>query len=277
MNTAGPLLHATLIVSDMPSVVAAYSALGLTVIRRGVVDMPQAQRWGQSSLSNAAWLELAAAPDAPPLLRLIEVPGTPPRPTRFSHGWMALEILVRDVDALAQRLPIAGFEVVGPPADLDVSPHIRAMQVVGPVGEMLYLTQVRAPVPPFQLPMSAALTHDIGPLFIGVLSTPSRAATLQACAALQPTACLSFDTKITVLNRAWGQALDARWPVATAQLAGDCLLEIDEVAAAGSAPTCAAGDLPAGLAWLTTSGDAISGGRLFELSSGAWLEVVASA
>jgi hypothetical protein len=277
MTTAGPLLQATLIVSDMQPVQAAYCALGLSVIRRGVVDSRQAQRWGHALLANAAWLELAAATDLQPLLRLIELPDTPPRPTRFSHGWMALEILVRDVDALAQRLPIAGFDVVGPPADLDVSPHIRAMQVVGPAGEMLYLTQVRAPVPPFQLPMSAALTHDIGPLFIGVLSTPSRAATLQACAALQPAACLSFDTKITVLNRAWGQAVGALWPVATAQLAGDCLLEIDEVAAAHSAPTCAAGVLPAGLAWLTTSGDAVSGGRLFELSPGAWLEVVASA
>jgi hypothetical protein len=277
MSTAGPLLHATLIVGHMQPVLAAYIALGLTCTQHGVVSVQQAQAWGHMALSGMPWQALAIAVDAPPVLRLIEVPGTRPRPTRFSHGWMALEILVRDVDALAQRLPIAGFEVAGPPADLDVSPHIRAMQLVGPAGEMLYLTQVRAPVPPFQLPLSVALAHDIGPLFIGVLSTPSRAATLQACAALQPSACLSFDTKITVLNRAWGEALDKRWPVATAQLAGDCLFEIDEVAAAGPALASTAGTLPAGLAWLTASGNADDGGRLFELSPGAWLEVAAAA
>jgi hypothetical protein len=277
--TAGPLCHATLIVGDVRPLVAAYGALGLVVAARAAVSpvsQKQALAWGQAKLAGAPCVELALHADAAPLLRLIELPGTPPRPTRFSYGWMALEILVRDVDAMAARFPINGFEIVGAPADLDVSPHIRAMQVVGPAGEMLYLTQIKAPVPPFDVPLSASLTGEWGPLFIGVMSTPSRDAVLHACAPLAPRAQLRFDTKITVLNRALGRALDTRWPVATAQFAGASLFEIDEVVDAQVAAPGAHGELPAGLAWLTMAGAAgdSGDGHLLEISPGAWLEVL---
>ncbi len=291
-SAAGPLRQATLIVNDAAPLVAAYAALGLEVVRHGQVSVDQARSWGHSTLAKCAVVELGAVRGEPGLLRLIEVPGAPPRPTRFSHGWMALEILVRDVDALAAQLAakVAGtpstpcFEVVGPPADLDVSPNIRAMQVVGPAGEMLYLTQVRAAVPPFQIPLSPVwfdgrpFDQHIGPLFIAVMSTPSRATTLQACAALAPLQTLQFDTKVTVLNRALDRPLESRWPVGTTQWAGGCLFEIDEVqdptVAAGSQP----GALPAGLAWISmqaaAGGDAAPALPLQELSPGAWLELL---
>ena len=119
---------------------------------------------------------------------------------------------MRDVDALAAALVPGHFDIVGAPADLELSPAIRAMQLVGPAGEMLYLTQVKAPVPPFALPLSRELppAQAIGPLFIAVLSTPSREAVLRAIAPLSPLSTLCFDTKVTVLNRALGRALEAR-------------------------------------------------------------------
>jgi hypothetical protein len=271
MHPAGPLLHATLIVSDLAPLLRAYAALGLSECRRGQVELEAAQAWQQPQLAGAAVAELGHGGYT--LLRLIEQPHAQPRPTRFSHGWLALEILVRDVDALAAPAVAAGFEVVGAPADLDVSPHIRAMQLIGPAGEMLYLTQVKAPVLPFELPLSADIVapQNIERLFIAVMSTASRAAALAACAALQPRATLQFDTKITVLNRAFGQALETRWPVATVQLAGRCLFEIDEVQHPLLTPT-PAGAMPQGLAWVTVRG-ATPGMR--ELAPGAWLETVA--
>ncbi len=278
---SGPLRHASLIVADVQPLIAAYTALGLVVRARSVVSAAQAMAWGHIALAACPVVELAPHAAGATLLRLIEVAGAAPRHTRHSHGWLALEILVRDVDALAARLPkagSAGFELVGPPADLDVSPAVRAMQLVGPAGEMLYLTQVKAAVPPFQIPLSSALppAQALGPLFIAVLSTPSREAVVSACAALQPGAALRFETRITVLNRALAQPLTQRWPVATLQWAGCSLFEIDEVQHPQVSAAAPAGQLPQGLAWIGMDVPgglgALGGGRLIEISPGAWLE-----
>lgn len=276
-TAAGPLCHATLVVADLARLQQAYAALGLVAVAQGKVDAAQSRRWGQPALQGRRILELAPSPGAPTLLRLIELPDAMPRPTRLSHGWLALEILVRDVDALAAALPAGHFEVVGAPADLELSPAIRAMQLVGPAGEMLYLTQVKAAVPPFDLPLSSALPagQALGPLFIAVLSTPSREAVLEAIAALSPLSVLRFDTKVTVLNRALGRPPDARWPLATAQWAGRSLFEIDEVVDSRITPATP-GVLPSGLAWVTLrapGGD----GALREVSPGAWLETLDAA
>ena len=275
-GSAGPLRHATLIVADLTTLLTAYAALGLVVVARGEVGPAQAERWGQPALQGRRVATLAAAAQVPPLLRLIEVPGAPPRPTRRSHGWLALEILVRDVDSLAAALPAGHFEVVGAPADLELSPAIRAMQLVGPAGEMLYLTQVKAPVPPFELPLSAGLplSQSLGPLFIAVLSTPSREEAMRAIAPLSPMSTLRFETKVTVLNRALGRPLDTRWPLATAQFAGRSLFEIDEVTDPQVRPGAAPGTLPAGLAWVTMTAPG-GDGVLREISAGAWLETLA--
>lgn len=267
---AGPLLHATLIAADSAPLQQAYAALGLHVQSAGVVSAEQAAAWQQPQWAGCTWTMLGAA-GAPPLLRLLQVPGARPRPTRYSRGWLALEVLVRDVDALRAPAAAAGFEVIGEPADLDVSPSIRAMQLIGPAGEMLYLTQVKAPVPPFELPLSTAIPNErnLDRLFIAVLSTPSREATVAACAAHAPAAVLRFETKITVLNRAFGRELTATWPVATLQWAGATLFEVDEVLQ----PTVTATvGVPDGLAWVTMRCDGPAG--LSEWSPGAWVETV---
>ncbi len=272
---AGPLAHATLIVTDATPLLAAYAAFGLVATVDGPVPAALAQAWGRPALAGRRLLELAL-PGRATLLRLLAVPGAVPRPTRFSHGWMALEILVRDVDALEAPARAAGFDVVGPPADLEMSPSLRAMQLVGPAGEMLYLTQVKAPVPPFDLPLSTDLPPacTLGPLFIAVMSTPSRAAALAACAPLRPASTLQFDTKVTVLNRAFGRPLATRWPLATVALAGQCLFEIDEVQDTALQPPIDAGELPSGLSWISLRCE--GGTALQELSPGAWIETLAA-
>ncbi len=283
---AGPLRMATLIVADSQPMISAYGALGLQVLQQGRIDDAYAATLNQPSLAGKAVVLLGSTDPGSLQLRLIVDRAAAPRPSRFSAGWMALEILVRDVDALAAPVAAAGFEIVGPPADLDVSPNIRAMQAIGPAGEMLYLTQVRAPVPPFDIPLSSSLASggspgsDIGPLFIAVMRTPSRTATLAACAVLQPLQTLQFDTRITVLNRALGRDAQQRWPVATVQLGGQSLFEIDEVADDPGGLPLIAGALPQGLAWIgiesdfdhdgDSDGDAA--GSLIELSRGAWIE-----
>ena len=58
-----------------------------------------------------------------------------------STGWNATELLVRDTDKLAAALLDSAFEIVGPPKHPWRAPDApRAMQVVGPGREMVYLT-----------------------------------------------------------------------------------------------------------------------------------------
>ena len=59
-----------------------------------------------------------------------------------------------------------------------------------------------------------------------------------------------FDTKITSVNAAYGYELDRKHPVATMQLAGSTMIEIDQIDAAEPRPK-AVGKLPAGIAMIS--------------------------
>ena len=82
------------------------------------------------------------------------------------------------------------METPGRKAVLDILEHahrpIGAYEMIdllaGPAGETLYLTEVRAPVPPFDLPMNARFTAER--LFIPVLSAPDREAAARALTVL---------------------------------------------------------------------------------------------
>ncbi len=219
------ILHVTLIAPDLDAACTAYrEQLGLTIAARetlasdlaAVLDLPDLA--GQP----IAWLANTAGEC---VLRLIEDPLAQLLAPTFRHGWLSLEVLVADVDALVSGLR-SPFRVLRPPADLELSSAIRASQVLGPCGEMLYLTSIKEPVPPFDLPMSG---ERVSHTFIGVMSTPSRTASQAAWVALAGHPGWAFDTKITVLNDAFGKDLASRYPVAVVPLPGQSMVEIDEV------------------------------------------------
>ena len=83
-------------------------------------------------------------------LTMVEWEGEVPTPFA-APGWSAMEVLVKDLDALFEELP-AAFMVLNPPAALSFSDQIRAMQVAGPAGELIYFTEVSGEVPGFALP-----------------------------------------------------------------------------------------------------------------------------
>lgn len=219
------IVNATLLARDLAAVCAAYTAqLDMAVARRGELGAGDAAMLGLPDLAGAplAWL---ANSHGEPILRVIEDPHAARVEPMFRHGWLALEILVGDIDGLAAGLR-APFTVLGAPANLELSDAIRAAQVLGPCGELLYLTQVKAPVPPFDLPMTDAA---VAAPFIGVAITPDREASRRAWSGLLGADGWAFDTRITVLNRAYGKPLDGRYPVAVLPIPGQCMVEIDQV------------------------------------------------
>jgi len=222
----GPVALCTLLASDGEALVDAYiDWLHQQVAAAGPLDADTAAAIGYPQLAGArSWLLCNRVGRR--WLQVIEDPGALSRDSLRSFGWMALEVLVADVDRLADSLQDSPFTLLRPAADLDLSDKIRACQVRGPAGEILYLTQIRGEVPPFELPACEA---PVDHLFIPVLSSPSREQSLAQYSGIAGRDGLSFETRITVLNQARGYALDRRHPVATLQLAGHCLLEIDQV------------------------------------------------
>ena len=228
----GPALAATIITRALDDSTGAYTGhLGQRLHRREPISLAEAKHLGLPDLAGAptAWLANALGE---PWLQLVEHPAAEPLEPFARYGWLSLEIAVRDVDALAKGLENSPFEVIGPPRDLAMSDAIRAMQVVGPSGEVLYLTEVKRVVPPFELPFARC---PVDRLFIPVMTCPGREAALAHYEALSGNEGLRFETRITVISRALGLPEAQAHPVATLQLAGETLIEIDEVAGLGPA------------------------------------------
>lgn len=225
----GPIAYSVTLVPDLKRCVSAYCEnLHQQVAHACELSTESATALGVPELAGSR-AQLLANKLGRRWLWMIETPELPPRNALRTHGWLAQEVLVADVDALVAALDAAFFTILRPPADLDVSDRIRASQVQGPAGEILYLTQVRPPVPPFELPFCKA---PVDHLFIPVLSTPDRERSLAEYAGIAEGEGLCFDTRISVVNQELGLPLEERHPVATLQLAGNALIEIDSISLA---------------------------------------------
>jgi hypothetical protein len=243
----GPSLTGTLVARDLQATVTAYcDYLSTSIYESTEVSATQARLWGKPRLAGTPVVTLCS-PSGYPWMRIISNPEVVPAKPFLELGWMALEVLVQDVDALAQRLQNSPFTIYRPPANLDVSDAIRAMQVIGPAGEVLYLTQVNGEVPPFDLPRAQC---DVDRLFIPVSSCLRREAALNVYASLGAGQSWSFETRITSVNKAHGLDPELRHAVATVQLAGQSMVEIDQLGVASARPP-SAGSFPAGIAMVS--------------------------
>lgn len=162
-------------------------------------------------------------------IRLIETPGVPGYRPHSCFGWLAAEIIVRDLDGLAKRLAGSGFDIIGPPEtlDFDFTDKIRAMQVRGPGGEVLYLTEVTGDVPGFALPQ---VTTEVGRIFVAVGGAPSAkdaAGQFSACtgAPVGPV----IEARIEILSRALALAEGTKHRLVTLPAGGETYVEIDDM------------------------------------------------
>ncbi len=243
----GPVIMGTLVTANLQEVVDAYvNYLHLHVIETGHLKKALVSMWQTPAIEGNPYSILANA-FGEPWLRIIEDTSCTKTEGLKHAGWISLEVLVDDVDTLAASLIGSSFKVLRPVANLDMSDKIRAVQIEGPAGEVLYLTQIKEQVPPFELPIArCAVDH----LFIPILCSHDRRASLSFYQKLADWEGLSFETKITVINQAYGYDLSKKHPVATLQLAGKTLIEIDEIPAASARPH-QDGHLASGIAMIT--------------------------
>ncbi|MBF2755174.1 MAG: hypothetical protein ISN29_07955 [Gammaproteobacteria bacterium AqS3] len=231
----GPLQCATLMHPRPADLVQTYRRfLHLTEHDAEPLSAPAAALLGDVDLTGAGCRWLGSADSV--WLRIVEAPMryAPPPTVLRHHGWLSLEISVQNLDELAAELADSPFEILGAPAPLAVGDAICAMQVAGPAGEVLYLTEIREALPPFEL---TSARHAVDALFIAVLAVPERSRSAEFYQGLGGDEPLLFDTRIGVLNRTWGRDEAGEYPVATVQLHGATLLEIDELPQAAARPS----------------------------------------
>jgi len=116
--------------------------LGYTVAESGRLDATACAAWNAPAAAGQRYALLQPASGEPCYLRFIET-GERGHGPPASWGWTATELLVQDTDALALRLEGTGFRRLGGPANLYPRPNApRAMQVIGPSGELIYFTRL---------------------------------------------------------------------------------------------------------------------------------------
>jgi len=136
-----------------------------------------------------------------------------------------MEVLVADLDALFAQLPTS-FTLLNPPAALSFSEQIRAMQVAGPAGELIYFTEVSGEVPGFTLPTA---TQQVNQCFVMINAVTAIQTSIDFYAQLfncqAPTA---MAARVSILSRSNGLDEDHRHAIAPIALSPGQLFELDQ-------------------------------------------------
>ncbi len=252
------ILAVTICAEDLPAVEAAYSNyLNYRVVERGTVSAALAAHWHAPAMTGRAWLLLQPASGAPVYLRFVQqthVAGYAPLKT---YGWNAAELLVQDPDALAEGLAASPFKIVGPPRNLSSNDNIRAMQVVGPAHELLYLTRVEPGGAAFKLGTAAT---EVDHVFIVVCGNPElETARRFYSTRLQMEVTPPIGVRMSVLSKAYGLDPEELHKLAVVELRKTGLIELDQYAPQAVVRPQRAGELPPGLAMVSFAVDSLEG------------------
>lgn len=262
---AGPIVAGVVTTSDLQRDVAAYRAgLGLVPGGGGTLDERTATRWDAPAAAGARYAVLAPASGVGGAIWLVEAPRVPDHQPLRSHGWAALELSVADVDATLAALG-PEFTVLRPPAPLSgtVGAALRAAQVCGPSGEVLYLTEIRGEVPPFLLPAPPdPAVGAVDGVYVAVYAARDLGVARDWWeGALPVRRCSDRQVAIGVLNQVFGLPPVTTHRLSSLQLSGRAVIEIDQYPAAATPRPRLPGLLPPGVAVVVLGVPAAVAGR----------------
>jgi hypothetical protein len=246
-SSLGRITCVTLRTPDLGAIEAAYTNfLGYQLTDSGAVSAGQAALWSANSMIGAPFILLSPVSDNDFMFRFVEWPADPDYVPYTTYGWSASELIVQDVDQLADELADSPFEIIGPPKNLSFTDDIRAMQVLGPANEILYLTQVKDNVPGLDLPSARC---PVDRTFIVILAGESMSS-MQGFYAQQfdvPNAPV-LESRITVASKAFGLPAEQKYPIAALALQDQSFIEVDQFPAAAMPRHAPPGELPPGIA-----------------------------
>jgi len=170
----GSILGGVVTVPDLQAALADYhDVLGMTILENCNLAKDLAQSWACPNSADQPMAVLQPTSGAQCFIRLIEQPDHPGFKPTTTFGWAAYELTVKDVFGWPERLQGCGFDIVGPPKELEGLPYFIPMQVLGRGREMIYLNEVRENTPSSDLPKARSMVDQI---FICILAAPDRAA-----------------------------------------------------------------------------------------------------
>jgi len=248
----------TITVSNLAQVQSAWQQeFDYEVVDRGKVSAELADYWNAEATTGSGYVVMQPANQAPVYIRFVEDAAVKDYTAMTSYGWNATELLVSDPDKLAAGMAGSAFEIVGPPKDLWPAPDApRAMQVVGPGREMVYLTQNNKAAAALQLDASMPLAERP---FIMVLGGPSMTEMTEFYSG---TLGLKVDPpspwKITMISKANDLNPDTVYPLAIVHTSPGYLIELDELPEPIGAREVKSGHLPPGAAIVGFSSDGVS-------------------
>ena len=249
----GPLGLATLTSPDFEDSVTDYvTHFGYEVADRRPISAEIAGLWQAPATEDRASALLRPKSGEPGWLRIVEAAPVPGYEPLRSFGWAAMELVVADVEAVSRSLAGTVFREIGPPHDLGIPGDLRAMQVIGRAGEVVYLTQ-RGEIRNF------AFRHVMGAvdrIFIAVLAGPD----LEAARAFYEThfeVSRGLDVRLPlgILNKAHDLPEGQKHRLCTLVLAGEQevagKIEIDDLGAHLSPRPTNSGELPPAVGLVT--------------------------
>jgi hypothetical protein len=247
------LLRAATLTTPDPEVTAARYArwLDYDVVERGVVSADLAASWAAPASEGRDYVICRPTSGAAVFIRFVAGEPHPEYAPLRTFGWAAIEICVQDTLATHARMsePDCPFEVIGPPRELDGMPMIFPMQVKGPDGEIVYLTQIRSDPPGMALPRAESAIDRLFILVLACSDLATSARWLQGALGVDvgPMMAITY----TMLAQAFDLPIEVKHPIATATHQGDCFLELDQYPSAAIARPGHAGALKPGVALAT--------------------------
>jgi hypothetical protein len=241
------LRAATLLAPDVDATARRYQDFfGYTLAESGAVPPALAQAWAAPAMADRRYHVLAPASGTPVFLRFIQAEPPPAYEPLRTYGWAAIELCVKNVQATHERLKNSPFSIIGPPKALDGAPAIWPMQVQGPDGEIIFLTEIRADEPHARLPRAKSAIDE---LFIAVHACADLTATRAWFeTALALTGAENFELAYTTLSRAFDLPTTQKHKIAVLAHGTDAFLQLDQYPPTATPRPANPGELPPGIA-----------------------------
>ncbi|MDP2323360.1 MAG: hypothetical protein Q8N51_04935 [Gammaproteobacteria bacterium] len=210
---------------------------------------------------------LLMAPEAATdfVFRFIELPADPDYRAFKRHGWQAAELIVSCVDSLADQFHDSPFEIVAPPMDLSFCPDIRAMQLRGPGGEILYLTEFKKAVPGLDAPPARSAVDRTFIVIVGGASLDDMQKYFNTRFGVPQGQ--SMDSRVQTMALEFGLSREHRFRIAALPLLERCYIEADEMPAEAQPLPVELQELPPGIAMVSFCARMSSGGVAGALSA----------
>lgn len=246
----GAIIGGIVTTPDLDKALSDYrDRLGFALVDTGTLDAGLAASWGCPGSAGKRMATLRPTSGAHCFIRLIEqdipsgfVPTT-------SFGWASYEITVLDVFGWPDRIAGSGFEIIGPPKEIDELPYFVAMQVHGRGKEMLYFNETRSNTPSSDLPVAQSPMDHI---FIVILAAADRqAVTDWYCQRLALDEGDTYTIEYSMINDAFGLPTGTTSSLTMVQNGRMPIVEVDDYPAQTQPRPALSGCLPPGNALVT--------------------------